>query len=218
MAEFLVQRSAREIDRHVARASSVSRRSVPAFCANTISEISTFSPRRCRRSAIRQLFRVDDRLKAEAGHDPGKLFALRSGARGHVGADHPDVGKIGMRLKVACKLLQRNRDRVLHLPRPGDRCSILRHRGHMLVPEMQSHDPLAPLQARAVVQGETLGRTGDIDAETNSNTLNEEKKKKRSLLLIHVSGVDSCRGWRWRCGVIVFRGVDQCCCYWVVVY
>ena len=113
----------------------------------------------------RQPFRVDDRLEAEAGHDPGKLVALRSGAGGHVGADHPDVCQIGMRLKVACKLLQRNRDRVLHLPRPGDRCSVLRHRGHMLVPEMQSHDPLAPLQARAVVQGETLGRTGDIDAE-----------------------------------------------------
>ena len=63
------------------------------------------------------------------------------------------------------KFAQRYCNTLLELARPTDRGPALRYRWDVLVPKMQSRDPLTRLQRRTVVQHEMPTGAVDLKAE-----------------------------------------------------
>src|SRR5262249_23186034 len=88
------------------------------------------------------------------------------------GATHKgNVVKIGVRGEIACELPQRLLEAKAHLPRPCNRCALLRHRWDLLVPQMQIDEALAGLTYRAVRKREVLIQTAQFDTQNASRVM-----------------------------------------------
>src|SRR5215831_16401679 len=58
-----------------------------------------------------------------------------------------------------------------HLPRPCNRCALLRHRRDLLVPQMQIDEALAGVARRAVRKHEVLIQTAEFDTQNASRVM-----------------------------------------------
>src|SRR5262249_23277040 len=58
-----------------------------------------------------------------------------------------------------------------HLPRPCNRCALLRHRRDLLVPQVQIDEALADVTGRAVRKHDVLIETAEFDAQNASRVV-----------------------------------------------
>src|SRR5262249_58040944 len=88
------------------------------------------------------------------------------------GATHKgNVVKIGSRGEIARELPKRVLEAKAHLPRPCNRCALLRHRRDLLVPQMQIDEALAGVTYRAVRKREVVIQTAQFDTQNASRVM-----------------------------------------------
>src|SRR5262249_47490981 len=89
---------------------------------------------------------------------------LRAGGQ-QSAAQGGNIVKIGARGGVTHQLLQRMLEAHMHLPRPGNRCPLLRHGRDLLVPQMKVDEALAATAGRAIREREIPLEPADSDAQ-----------------------------------------------------
>src|SRR5262249_11519032 len=110
-------------------------------------------------------------LESVAADQPHHLVVTLAASELHGATHERNVVKVGARGEIARELPQRVLEAKAHLPRPCNRCALLRHRRDLLVPQMQIDEALADVARRAVRKHEVLLQTADFDAQNASRVV-----------------------------------------------